>query len=115
MLNVKPSPNDKMVQKIQRDAKKGMLISDAIEKLSTCGVPITQSIRIIRIAYGISLAKAKKIVESHPVWKEMFDTTKPYHNELINHLHELSDEDSQKISSCTYTYIEKVCIHKRRK
>ena len=113
MLHVIQNNEDHILQDIRKDAKNGLNIPSAIEKLATKGVPITHSIRIIRIVYGLSLAEAKKRVESHPVWNEMVGSTQPYHEELMNHLHELSNEERQKISS--YTYTHKVYTHKHIK
>ncbi len=110
MLHVMQNKEDQILQEIRKEAKEGMNIPSAIEKLSTQGVSITHSIRIIRIVYGLSLAEAKKLVENHPVWKEMTGSTRPYHEELMNHLHELSNEERQKISS--YKSIHKVYAHK---
>lgn len=113
MLDVIQNKEDQILQHIRKEAKKGMKIPSAIEELSTKGVSITHSIRIIRIVYGLSLAEAKKRVESHPVWNEMVGSTQPYHEELMDHLHELSNEERQKISS--YTYTHKVYTHEHIK
>ena len=109
MLHVIQNTDEHMLQEIRNAMKEGMNISAAIEELSVKGVSVTHSIRIIRIVYGLSLAEAKKLVEDHPVWKDMADATRPYHDELMNHLQEVSKKELPNISS--YRYIHKEVLH----
>jgi len=109
MLHVMQNTDEQMLQEMRNAMKEGMKISSAIEELSRKGVSITHSIRIIRIVYELSLADAKKLVEEHPVWKDLVDATRPYHDELMNHLQEVSKKELRKISS--YRYIHKEVLH----
>ncbi|NJL59980.1 MAG: hypothetical protein HC887_10425 [Desulfobacteraceae bacterium] len=76
---------EKALSEIRGDAEKGISVAKSIEKLFHLGISITASIRIIKIAYRLSLADAKDRVAGHSVWGSLVKKVQPYHDDLIKY------------------------------
>ena len=58
--------------------------SDVILHLNREGLPIVESIKIVRILYKLPLGEAKRIVSNHQVWETTARNHEPFHEELAN-------------------------------
>lgn len=57
-------------------------IEDVIARLHMEGLTITNSMKALRLLYGIRLGEAKKLVAAHPVWLSVVQANEPFHAEL---------------------------------
>jgi hypothetical protein len=90
-----------------KNALKGISIDNAIVKLYEMGISITESIKLIKEYYKISLREAKDKVSNNPVWESVVAAASPIHDELINNYYELiKPQKGERISSTLKLQVE---------
>ena len=89
---------DAVIEEYLHHVHKDESIEDVIAHLHMEGLTITDSMKVLRLLYGIRLGEAKKLVAAHPVWLSVVQANEPFHAEL-EHIAELlskpdiSDDD----------------------
>ncbi len=73
---------ENIIGQIREDSSAGVPMEKSIRKLYDMGLTITQSIKVIRTGFGISLREAKDHVSNHPVWAAVTLAAGPLHEDL---------------------------------
>ncbi|KPA13931.1 hypothetical protein MHK_005847 [Candidatus Magnetomorum sp. HK-1] len=90
-----------------KKALKGVSIDKAIENLYDTGLSITESIKMIKKYYHMSLREAKDYVSKHPVWDSIATAAAPLHDELIKNYDILiKPQKGENISSTMNLQVE---------
>lgn len=75
-----------IVKKCRESIKHGMSSEDIILYLHQKGATITESMKVIRELYGLSLGEAKALVTAHPIWTDTVRGADVLHQEIGNAL-----------------------------
>jgi hypothetical protein len=81
---------DKIKKRCQKEVRNGKNKEEIIEFLHISGLTITESMKIIKDIYKISLGEAKAMVAGHPIWNNVVDAAKPLQNDLISSIEDNS-------------------------
>ncbi len=75
---------EKIIQKLREKKHQDSNLEQVVIDLHKQGFTIVESMKILVQAYSISLAEAKEIVSSQPVWDDVVTASVSLHNDLIN-------------------------------
>ncbi len=70
------------LQDCERVVSLGSTREELIMYMHEHAFSIIDSMKVVRYIYGISLAEAKRMVTSHPVWADTVRTTAPLHDAI---------------------------------
>jgi ribosomal protein L7/L12 len=73
---------EEVVALVRKEVGSGLSVEGAIVRLNNAGLTITQSIKALAQLFGMSLAEAKSVTATHPVWVEITKAAEPLHDEL---------------------------------
>lgn len=74
------------IEECASQVEQGSTISEIVEELHQDGLTITESIKIIREVFHISLGDAKRTVSANPVWLGVVEASKPIQDAFIDSL-----------------------------
>ncbi len=75
------------INKCKAMIEEGKSTSMIVETLYKDGLTITESMKVIREAFAISLGEAKTIVSDHSVWNETVEVSKPIQEAFIKSIY----------------------------
>jgi hypothetical protein len=71
-----------IIQECLQAKSQGLTLEDLLRLLRDRGLTITEAMKALMAVEKISLAEAKVIVSSSPVWQEIVEAAQPLHDEL---------------------------------
>lgn len=73
---------EKIIEKYRKRIRSDWTIEEVINGLHSEGLTITDSMKALRILYGINLGEAKTLVTAHPIWSSVVRANEPFHDAL---------------------------------
>ncbi len=83
---------EQIVEDSQQQMAQGASREEIIASLHAQGISIIESMKVIRVLYGVNLHDAKLIVTAHPVWANLVQSWDPIHAALIEYLEKEAQE-----------------------
>lgn len=86
---------EQIVEEHRKLVRQDKEIEYVIVSLHSAGLTILDSIKAIRILYGVTLGAAKQLVTSNPVWNDMVQRNKPFQEELVRLVENWTDSEDE--------------------
>lgn len=71
---------------VRRKVREGLEVGESVILLHGLGFTIVESMKFLVEEYGLTLAEAKRIVSSSPVWSEVVAAAVPLQEDIVKFL-----------------------------